>query len=85
MKAMITSREICEHRCRLVTQLRVSGRTVREAGAVLRLTPEEVRRYEAKARRKFMEPSALAQPYTPRAIPPLHGDQREAKASPFSL
>ena len=54
MKAnyQIPSRLICLYRAWLVCHLRtVGGCNLREIARILRMTPEEVRRYEAKARR----------------------------------
>jgi predicted transcriptional regulator len=49
----LSPQTICEMRCQLVRWLRERGGTVRAVAQIMRLTPEEVRRYEAKARRLY--------------------------------
>jgi DNA-binding transcriptional MerR regulator len=38
-------------RCSIVLHLRERGRSIQEVKAIMRMTPEEVRRHEARARR----------------------------------
>ena len=47
----LSPQAVARVRAHVVSHLRAHGGTYREIAQVLRFTPEEVRRYEAKARR----------------------------------
>jgi hypothetical protein len=44
-------------RCSIVLGLREGGRSIPEVRAIMRMTPEEVRRHEARARRNQRQQS----------------------------
>lgn len=47
----LTPQAVCRVRAHVVRHLRAHGGTLHEIAQALRFTPEQVRRYEAKARR----------------------------------
>jgi hypothetical protein len=47
----LPSQAVARVRAHVVRHLRAHGGTIREVAQVLRFSPEEVRRYEAKAKR----------------------------------